>query len=520
MNRKMYMFDYARLRSLHKGEFSCLLSLLSRLGYKELGLYLEGAFLANGKFGAVRESVLSEEDAEWILNETKKYDISVIPMTNLLYHMEHWLYQERYAHLRRSGPNGRYLINFEDPEAIPFAMEIVRSLATMFKTNTVQIGLDEFPFTQEEIPAIGSYIETITKQMLAEGLTPAVWSDMFWMEQALTPYLPRETEIYDWNYYGHRPESVKYFREQGFAQVIAAPSDNGWEGFTGCQRVTGHLRARTDIAVDPGEIEAFLKDAEEGSADGALITNWENTSGRSIWAALVPMARASLYLHGKWNAEQPEEEQVENALFGRITPYTRIVQELRILQMHVAGKCHIRLPQDALYRHSSMMSLLDRPIGFWLDTIVLYEEALTRMEVALSEWKPESDVEQYAYSAMRSVLTNVRASLALMRFSNSRAEYRKAAEVQFTDTALYVQLLTVVEEALEGAIAGLRDSKSVREAVVADTGITRQDFTQQQRLITCLLSLKKKLSEFRENSTSIVSLPCYTDLLNEWEFCY
>ena len=37
VNRRMYMFDYARLRSLHRGEFACLLELLSRLGYNELG---------------------------------------------------------------------------------------------------------------------------------------------------------------------------------------------------------------------------------------------------------------------------------------------------------------------------------------------------------------------------------------------------------------------------------------------------------------------------------------------------
>lgn len=518
VNRRMYMFDYARLRSLHRGEFACLLELLSRLGYNELGLYLEGAFQAGTQIGAVRDAVITQEDADWILAEADTYGIHVVPMTNVLYHMEHWLCQEQYAYLRRCGSYERYLINFEDPGAVSFALEIICSLSKMFHADTVQIGLDEFPFRPEEIPAIGTYIADVTTKMLEKGLKPAVWGDMFWMEQSLTQYLPKETEIYDWNYYGHRPESLHYFREAGFAQVIAVPSDNGWEGFTGCQRVTGYLRSRTDISVDPGEIEAFLQDAVDENADGAMIANWENTVGRSIWAALAPMARAGLWMQGKWNTKLSEEEQTEFALFGRITPYTGIVQTLRVLQMHVSGKCHIRLPQDALYRKESMLSLLNQPAGFWTDTIALYEVKLPQMENALAEWTPQGDVEQYAYLAIKSVLTNVRAALMFMHFSQSREIYRKAAEVQFTDSVLYVEYLMNVEEALGRAVASLRDSRRVREEAIADTGITRQDLIWQERLVAYLFALKEKLHGFREGSASAVSLPCFTEFLYSWEF--
>ncbi|MBQ3616233.1 MAG: hypothetical protein II993_09595 [Anaerotignum sp.] len=518
MKRMMYMFDYARLRTLHHEEFTCLLALLARLGYKELGLYLEGAFLPDQHAGAVRNEIITPSDADWILTEAAKQNIIVLPMTNVLYHMEHWLCQERYAHLRRTGPHERYLINFEDPEAIPFALEIIRSLADMFHTNTVHIGLDEFPFTTEEIPAIGEYIAAVTGQMMAEGLTPAVWGDMFWMEQSLTSYLPRETEIHDWNYYGHRPESLRYFRKEGFRQVIAVPSDNGWEGFTGCQRTTGHLRARTDIPVVPGEIEAFLQDAESENADGCMIANWENTVGRSVWAALVPAARAGLWMQGKWEQTSSEETQVELALFGRITPYTRIVQCLRKLQMHMAAKCHIRLPQDALYRMDSMLSLLHKPADFWADTIALYTEMLPEMEQELAEWTPQSPVERYARAAMVCVITNVRAALTLMQFSQSRTVYRQAAIVQFSDSGSYCEHLAKVEEILNSAIQGMRASRQSREDSIADTGITRQDLLWQDRLISYLLSLQEKLQTFQQNSLSIVSLPCFTEFLYSWEF--
>jgi len=518
MKRKMYMFDFARLRTFHREEFTCLLTLLGRLGYTELGLYLEGAFVTEQYGGAVREKVITPEDAAWILAEAGRQGMTVLPMTNVLYHMEHWLCQERYAHLRRTGPHERYLINFEDPAAIFFALTLIRSLANMFQTKTVHIGLDEFPFTPEEVPAIGAYIAAVTGQMMSEGLSPAVWGDMFWIEQSLTSYLPRETEIFDWNYYGHRPESLRYFRKEGFRQVIAVPSDNGWEGFTGCQRASGYLGSRTDIRVDPGEIEAFLKDGEDEHADGGMIANWGSTAGCSVWAELVPAARAGLWMQGKWDATAAEETQVEAILFGRITPYTQIVHNLRRLQMHVADKCHIRLPQDGLYRMECMKALVNKPADFWADTIALYTQTLPGMEQALVEWIPQNLTERYAHAAMKTVVTNVRASLGLMMLSQCRTVYRQAALLQFSNSDGYCECLVQVEETLDTAVQGLRESRAVREAAIADTGITRQDLFWQDRLVDHLLGRKQQLQAFRRNRTAPVSLPCFTEFLYAWEF--
>lgn len=518
MNRRMYMFDFARLRSYHKEEFEVLIALLQKLGYNEIGLYIEGAFLPDGASGAIRDGVITQPIADEMLSIVAAHHITILPMTNVLYHMEHFLCQERYAYLRRKGQTSRYLINYEHAEAVPFAMQIIRTLAGMFRTTKIQIGLDEFPFTKEEIPAIGQYITTVTSSMLAEGLTPAVWGDMFWMEQSLTSYLPRECEIHDWNYYGHRPESIRYFCEEGFAQVIAVPSDNGWEGFTGCQRTTGYLRSRTDIPVDAGEIEAFLSDAKQEGADGGMIANWENTVGRSVWSALVPAARAGLWMRGKWDDQKSEEEQVEFALFDRVTPYTHIVQTLRKLQIHVSEKCHIRLPQDALYRKESMLELLNRPVGFWDDTIMLYEQALSDMDAALDNWLPRSVYEHYAHGALGSVVANIRAALCLMRISQAQTVYREAALQQFLDRGAFISLLDQFRPLFINAICGLQNSIDARLASIQKTGITRQVLLWQNRLIGHLDKILARLDTYRNNPDNIEAICAYTELIYCWEF--
>ena len=223
-------------------------------------------------------------------------------------------------------------------------------------------------------------------------------------------------------------------------------------------------------------------------------------------------------MQGKWDPASPEETQVETALFGRITPYTRIVHSLRRLQMHVAAKCHIGLPQDALYRINSTKSLLNKPADFWSDTIVLYAETLPKMDQALAEWIPQNPAEQYARAALESVVTNVRAALALMQFSQSRTAYRQAAIAQFTDPASYCERLAEMEEVLGTAVQSMKTSRKVKEDSIANTGITRQDLLWQDRVIAYLLSLQEKLQKFQQDSLSMVSLPCFTEFLYSWEF--
>jgi len=164
------------------------------------------------------------------------------------------------------------------------------------------------------------------------------------------------------------------------------------------------------------------------------------------------------------------------------------------------------------------MTLLHKPADFWTDTTALYAEMLPQMEQDLETWVPQSPVERYARTALNCVITNVRAALALMQFSQSQTVYHQAALVQFSDSVSYCEHLAKVEEMLNAAIQGLRASRYARECSIADTGITRQDLLWQDRLIEYLISLQEKLQIFRQNSLSIVSLPCFTEFLYSWEF--
>ncbi len=186
--------------------------------------------------------------------------------------------------------------------------------------------------------------------------------------------------------------------------------------------------------------------------------------------------------------------------------------------MLVAEHTHIRLLQDALYRKESMLSLLNKPIGFWNDVLSFCDEFLPKSENELREWIPCSITEKYAKNAMHSVLSNVSAACCLMRFSQSRALYREAAMAQFTNPSLFADCLGKVEKMAMEAAEGLRHSKDVRSDSIADTGITRQDLLWQDRLIESLENMQSTLRQYANRKDSPVALKAFTEFLYDWEF--
>ena len=113
---------------------------------------------------------------------------------------------------------------------------------------------------------------------------------MIWTDPELCECFDRRTAIFDWCYYGHRPESPKRLRELGFNDVIVCPSDNGWECFICHQHTTGWLHSRKDIPVKPDEVEALFEDGQNAGVYGGMLTSiW-------IWSAHASASMISTFI--------------------------------------------------------------------------------------------------------------------------------------------------------------------------------------------------------------------------------
>lgn len=484
------MCDFARQRSFVRKEFLLWLDALSRLGYNGVGLYLEGAFEFDSIPGVIREGVMTKADAAWAVEESKKRGILVFPMTNVVGHMEHFFRQERYRDLLMANTDGRQM-NFFDPRAEEFVMGVVHEYAAAFGTGMVHIGGDETTLKPEEKVPYAQFLAKICRNLLDEGITPAIWDDMIWMDLPLCEYFDRRTVIFDWNYYGHRPESPKYFKDLGFRDVIVCPCDNSWEGFICCQRISGYLKSNRDILVKPNEVEAFFEDAKNADVLAGMLTNWENTLGRNMWGQWAAFARGGLYMSGRLEAREENDALIEQVLFGRETPYSAVTH---LLQDRLPYDRNFSTMRGALFLPANLVKLYEiLEKGKPITTVDLTDVANEALQM-LAAWTPEGDFEQLCANAMYAICDMMKAADAVRRAIEGREKYHRSAELQFEAPEEAQKLLDEVATAFLSAAELVRAYAMTHERAIALTGHTVTD-----------LVLLKETCERLEKIASIIS---------------
>lgn len=499
--RRWLMLDFARQRTFVREEVLLMLDMLKRLGYNGVGIYLEGAFSFAYAKGVVRRGAMTREDAKWLVAEAEKRGIFVFPMTNVVGHMEHFFSQERYRPMMMEGTENQ--LNFLDDKAKDFALTILHDLADAFGTGTVHIGGDETTLTEENKMLYAAFLADIAKTLLDEGLSVGIWDDMIWMDLPMVALFDRRVMIFDWSYYGHRPESPRYFKDEGFETVIVCPCDNTWEGIIPYQRLTGYLKAHKDIPVLPYEVEAFFDDAKNEGVYNGMHTNWENAYGRSFWVALTAIARSGLYMQGEIALAEEADEKIEMALFGRITPYSALTHLFQDdIQRKDLDFCWFTLLRQALYDGKHMESLLTKAMKELPSFPEEYEAVLERAEALLASWTPESAFEANCHRAMAAVITTVRAGCAIIKAARGYSLYKEASLLQFSDPEKSEALLLSVAGGFDAAICAVSAHASAFAKAIEGTGHTKADLDRlkdTEHILSLLLSeLRLAISLSRE----------------------
>ena len=467
--------DLARSRTFDRSEIQDLLLFMQRTGYNGLALYLEGSFAFDDINGIVRPGVMTPDDAAWILEAAEKRGIRVMPMTNLFGHMEQFVDREEYHYL---SDNGKSQVDFTSPVAEEFAMKIAMEYARHFKTDTVHIGADETDLDDNSRPLYAAFLARVCQRLLDNGIIPAIWSDMLWMHPELVTDIPRECIIFDWNYYGHRPDSLKFWKDNGFERVLVCPADQSWEGFITCFRTSGHLKASLDpIGLD--EVEAFLVDGAEFGTPGACLTTWEHRFGSSFWSQLAPMARAGLYMSGQWTPGADDEAAVEHAIFGRTTPYssiTKILREQCQAPLYDVTEFYPNTPRTALFVRDSLVRYLVNAPKIADRLVKKWRVGIGQAESLLARWIPESKFEKRCFTSMQMTCSVVRTSLTLLEAaSDAYEQYHSAALLQFQDTEKSIKLLNSAATRLENLEPEFSLLEERIKAVIAVSGHPRMD---------------------------------------------
>lgn len=280
METRIWMVDLAREQAPTLDHLYQYASVAQEAGFDALGLYLEHRFAypstpwSHGK-GCVTPAMVGALRSEFP-------SLQIVPFINLLGHMEGFLYTEtgkQFAEERFAGMQACPC----NPEFVSFAEKLVDDTIAAFDSPLVHIGGDETwqlgkcercaAFTKAELYA--KHFGPLARRVLDAGRTPAVWGDMFLEHPEALSAMPRETVIFDWQYFKGVAESSRSF--DGFRVV-------------GCPTLHVYNAPWFHVARSEENVREVSRDSQ--SLHGFCLTTWE-CGLMGAYDTLFPAVRAA-----------------------------------------------------------------------------------------------------------------------------------------------------------------------------------------------------------------------------------
>jgi hypothetical protein len=286
-----WMLDVARDQS---PRVDALISLFRRshaAGYNAVGLYLEHRFGYPSAPWAAGPGCLTPADAKVLSASARAAGVRLIAFLNTLGHMEGFVRSEGGRHLAEGEETHSVQICPSRDECVRFARGLVEDALAAFDDEWVHLGGDETkqlgqcPQCASRAASIGKagiyaeYFGPLCRWVLERGRRPCLWADMLIEHPAALDALPRETLLFDWQYFNRPHKTTAMLRERGF-DVICCPSIQSYNSGWCFLDETRHL------------IDEHADDARRLGALGVLVTTWEFTYF-STFESVAPLVFAA-----------------------------------------------------------------------------------------------------------------------------------------------------------------------------------------------------------------------------------
>lgn len=292
----MWMLDIAREQSPTLDQLRAYCRLTQESGYDAIGLYLEHRFAypstpwAHG-LGCVTPDTIRVLEREF-------QDLWIVPFVNLLGHFEGMLYTEhgkRYAEERFQGMQACPV----HPEFVALAEKLVDETVACFKSELIHIGGDETwqlgkgPASAAKVAEYeaagdgvdgkaelyGAHFGPLAERVVRAGRRPAVWGDMYLDHPSALRHMPKETLIFDWQYFRGLKDTSPKFASAGFEVV-------------GCPALHTYNATWLHVPQSEQNIRDVASDARELDLHGVCVTTWE-CGLFGAYDTLFPAIRAS-----------------------------------------------------------------------------------------------------------------------------------------------------------------------------------------------------------------------------------
>jgi hypothetical protein len=272
MSLRMWMLDLAREQSAHPALLHRICRNALEHGYNALGLYLEHRFAYPSVPWSRGVGILTPEMVKEL--EREYPDLQFVPFINLLAHVEGFLYTENAKSFAEERFKGLSACP-SNPEFAKFGNLLLEDTLRCFSSPLIHIGGDETA-ALGACPACKARVEAASgdgkAQLYAEHFTPliakvtqngrraAIWGDMLLEHPEAMNAIPKDTLIFDWQYFDSFGQTVPRFANAGF-EVVLSP--------------TVHMYNSTWVNLE--QAEANLHDTKQNldKSSGFCVTTWE-----------------------------------------------------------------------------------------------------------------------------------------------------------------------------------------------------------------------------------------------------
>jgi tetratricopeptide (TPR) repeat protein len=311
MRLRMWMYDLAREQAPTLDHLRTFCDATSECGYNALGLYLEHRFAypctpwSHGTGAVTPEMVRTLQE---------EYDnLQIIPFVNLLGHFEGMLYTEhgkRYAEELFQGMQACPL----KPELFELAEKIIDDSIDIFNSDIIHIGGDETwqlgkcghcfakvaEWEQEagvdgKARLYGQHFAPLAQRVIDKGRRPGVWGDMLLQHEQAIDFLPKETLIFDWEYFKTAEKTSRQLMERGF-DVVCCPALHTYNA------TWFHLMQSEQ------NVRRISEDAATMGAYGVCVTTWENGLF-GAYDTLLPAIRACGQILQAWSNDETDDRR-------------------------------------------------------------------------------------------------------------------------------------------------------------------------------------------------------------------
>jgi hypothetical protein len=274
----MWMYDIAR-EQCPDLDYLCQLCQLSLdSGYNALGLYLEHRFEYPSAPWVAGSGALTPSMVEKIQDDFP--DLQIVPFINLLGHFEGFIYTEE--------GHGFACESFKsmqadpcNPEFVALAKSLVDDTIRIFKSDLIHIGGDETAqlgkganseqkcaqyaesgVVDPKAKLYGDHFGALAQHVVDQGRTPAVWGDMFAEHPDALDLIPKQTVVFDWQYFKSSEFTAKPFLDAGFRTVF-------------CPAIHTYNAVWCHLPQSERNVKEQAEAAERLGAEGVCVTTWE-----------------------------------------------------------------------------------------------------------------------------------------------------------------------------------------------------------------------------------------------------